>query len=183
MAMRLLSILSLLLLLSGCGAPRLYDTTMLTSVDVVQMTDQMVGSLVASGVMAGRTSEDDPWVITMDKVSNRTEHIMSPGERWGIMNRLRALLMQTDLRRERSLVFVLPREAWQAMDTVEEAPPTRRSPTHALRATFLSDTQSSVRARVDAYLCAFQLLELESGRLVWEDAFEVKYAVERNAFD
>ena len=58
-----------------------------------------------------------------------------------------------------------------------------RVQSHALRATFLSDTQSSVRARVDAYLCAFQLLELESGRLVWEDAFEVKYAVERNAFD
>lgn len=169
--------------LASCAGPRLYDTTMLGSVDVVDMTDRMVVSLVESSALEGRDAASEPWVITMDRVSNRTEHIMSPGERWGIMNRLRALLMQTELRRDRHLLFVLPAEAWQSLDVAEEPPPTRRPPTHALRATFLSDTQSSIDARVDAYLCAFQLVDLTSGLLVWEDAFEVKYVVERNAFD
>ncbi len=167
----------------GCGGPRLHDTTMLTSVDVVEMTDQMVASLAASGLMEGRTEDSPPMVITMDRVANRTEHIMSPGERWGVINRLRALLMQTDLRSERHLIFVMPTQAWEALEVVDQAPPHRLKPTHALRATFRSDTQSSIRARTDAYLCAFQMLDLGDGALVWEDAFEVKYTVSRNRFD
>lgn len=171
--------------LSGCGAPPRINTTALTPADIVNMTDQMAAGLAASPVIASRGPDSEPWVFTLDQVTNRTEQLMDEGERWGTMVRFRAQLAQTMLARERNIRFVLPASQWQryATDEFAAAPEARLIPTHALRAEFRSDTTSSVAGRSDFYLCAFQLLDLRDGSLVWEDAYEVKYTVERNRLD
>lgn len=169
--------------LHGCAVPRI-NTTSLTAEDVVKMTDDMARSLNAAPSVAARSPASERWVFTMDRVSNRTEHLMDDSEKWGIMGRFRANLAQTRLGRERNISFVLPAAEWQRYAGADFAPEqSRLRPTHALRAEFRSDTRSSLTARSDHYLCAFQLLDLESGALVWEDAYEVKYRVRRNEFD
>lgn len=168
---------------AGCGAPRI-NTTSLTAADVVKMTDQMAASLSASSAVASRSAGSERWVFTMDRVTNRTEHLMDDSEKWGIMGRFRANLARTTLARERNIAFVLPAAEWERYAGADFAPEqSRLKPTHALRAEFRSDTSSSLLSRSDHYLCAFQLLDLESGGLVWEDAYEVKYRVARNEFD
>lgn len=167
----------------GCAAPRV-NTTMLTSADVVRMTDQMSASLNASPEIASRTPDSPRWVFTMDRVANRTEHLLDDSEKWGIMARFRARLTASNVARDRAVAFVLPAAEWEryAREFYDPAQ-ARLRPTHALRAEFRSDTRSAIGSRADAYLCAFQLLDLETGRIVWEDAYETKYRVLRNSFD
>jgi len=167
----------------GCSAPRV-NTTMLTAADVVRMTDDMSADLAAAPFLAERSPDSPLWVWSMDRVTNLTEHIMPEGERWAVMARFRAKLSESLLARERNIRFVLPPEQWKKYASGSWQPEAERlRPTHALRAEFRSDTVTSLHARSDHYLCAFQLLDLESGRLLWEDAYEVKYAVSRNRFD
>jgi len=170
--------------IGGCAAPRV-NTTMLTIKDIVSMTDQMAQSLAASPVIASRAASSPRWVFTMDKVSNRTEHLLDDQEKWGTMARFRAELSRSFVARERNIAFVLPAEQWKRYaaggDYSEDQ--ARLRPTHALRAEFRSDTRSALLSRSDHYLCAFQLLDLNDGAIVWENAYEVKYAVKRNEFD
>jgi len=169
--------------LVGCAAPRI-NTTMLTTPDIIKMTDQMAQSLNASAAISSRSAGDPRWVFTMDRVTNRTEHLLDDSEKWGIMGRFRANLAQTMLARERAIAFVLPAAEWSRYAGADFAPEQARlRPTHALRAEFRSDTATDLLSRRDAYLCAFQLLDLNSGAIVWEDSYEVKYAVVRNSFD
>jgi hypothetical protein len=168
--------------MASCTTPRV-NTTMLDARDVVAMTDAMTGSLARDPGIAQRTSTSKPWVFTLDRVENMTEHPMSTDDRWAIMARLRAKLAESDFARERAVAFVLPGQEWRRLAPAEAQANARLSPTHALRATFWSDTTSSLQQRTDAYLCTFRLSEFDTGAIVWEDAFELKHAVARNAFD
>ncbi len=161
--------------LGGCAAPRI-QTTQLTSTDVVQMTDEMTASLTRDEFISTRSPSSEPWVFSIDRVRNLTEHPMSMNQRWATMARLRSRLAQTDFARERNIAWILPPDLWQqyAPDSYDPAAQ-RRLPTHSLHATFYSDTTSSLAGRSDAYLCAFTLTDLATGQIVWEDRFEVKY--------
>ncbi len=177
--------------LAGCGGgPPTARTTFLNSVDLVHMTDRMAESFAQDETIRASTDTDDPWVISIYRVVNHTNQIMPERERWLYIGRLRSLLSQTDLMRDRRIVWVVPPERWPLI--VEELGPEygptdpsmmRRSPTHLLTAEFNALTQTHARGRSDAYLCAFQLVDLESGRIVWEDAWEVKRAVSGLMFD
>ncbi len=152
------------------------------------MTDQMAADLAAAPAVADRGPESPRWVVTLDQVDNRTEHLMEENERWATMARFRALLSQSRLRTERHIVFVLPANEWARYARGGDGPTAADdqrplTPTHALRATFLSDTTSSLAGRSDHYLCAFQLVDLRDNALVWEDAYEVRYIITRNRLD
>ncbi|MFI4855040.1 MAG: hypothetical protein ACIAQF_08710 [Phycisphaerales bacterium JB065] len=167
--------------LTGCAAPRI-QTTRLTSTDVVQMTDEMTASLTGDEVIGARSLQSEPWIFSIDRVRNLTEHPMSMSQRWATMARLRARLAQTDFARERNIVWILPPDMWQqyAPDSYDSTAQ-RRLPTHSLHATFHSDTTSSLVGRSDAYLCSFTLTDLATGLIVWEDSFEVKYTQRSDA--
>jgi hypothetical protein len=170
--------------LASCAAPRI-NTTMLSTDDYLVMTDRMARELAAHPVMRERTSASEPWVFSLDRVENRTEHLMSDSERWSTMARFRALLSQSLLANERNVRFVLPPEQWSRYageDWRSQANP-RVTPTHVLRAVFRTDTQSAMAYRTDAYLCEFQLTDLRSGEIVWSGAYQTKRAITRNSLD
>jgi hypothetical protein len=171
-------------MIPSCAAPRI-NTTTLTAADIVRMTDEMAADLAASPAIAQRNAASEPWVFTLDQVANRTEHLMDESERWGTMIRFRSRLSESFLARERHIRFVVPAVEWRRYADAEfrANPDARLVPTHALRAEFRSDTSTSARHRSDYYLCAFQLVDLRDAQLVWEDAYEVKYAITRNALD
>jgi len=159
-------------LMGGC-APRsegiALQTTMLTSVDLVRMTDDMAVSLLNSGV-----DLKDRIVVT-DRVVNRTNHIIDTGEKELFLAKLRVTLAQNPTIQAMGVAFVA------RPDELPEIAPqgTGQGPTHALTATFYTLTQVTRSLRDDAYACAFQLQDLRTREVVWEDAYEVRYVVER----
>ena len=181
-----LTCLVVLLLLVGCGPPKV-RTTFLRSVDLIDMTDRMARSFAADEVIGQRTADDHPWVISVYRVVNHTNQIIPDREKWLYLARLRAVLAQSDLADERSIVWIIPPERWHIvadeLDVAEEPYGLRMDPTHLLTAEFLALTNTSAAGRSDAYLCDYQLLDLDTGRIVWEDKWEVKRAVSGLTYD
>lgn len=177
----------LLMALTACTSPPRARTTFLNSADLVNMTDRMAESFTRDEVIGRRTSEDDPWVISIYRVVNHTNQIMPERERWMYIGRLRALLAQTDVAQQRSLIWVVPPERWpmiaEEMGTQQEPFGLRMNPTHQLTAEFHTLTHTSAAGRSDAYVCSFQLIDLRSGAITWEDSWEVKRAVSGLTFD
>lgn len=172
----------------GCAmAPPQARTTFLRSVDLVEMTDRMAQSFANDEVIGRRTSADEPWVISIHRVVNHTNQIIPEREKWLYVGRLRAQLDRSNLAAERRIIWIIPPERWglvsEELGVSEEPYGLRMDPTHLLTAEFLTLTSTTGRGRSDAYLCSFQLLDLESGRIIWEDAWEVKRAVSGLTYD
>lgn len=175
-------------LLTACSAPRV-NNTRLGSADLVAMTDAMAASLLNADAIAGRTAASPPWIVTLDRVSNRTNHVIPANEQWAFMARLRAMLSQSDALAARNLRFVMSADRLDELGIDRKAggalaPGSRNTnPTHVLGATFYSATTRTREGRTDAYLCAFKLLDADDDRVLWEDSYEVKHAVVRHRLD
>jgi hypothetical protein len=176
-----------ILMLTGCGRPPKVQTTFLRSVDLVAMTDSMAQSFAQDGVINARTSQTDPWIISLYRVVNHTNQIIPDREKWLYLARLRALLAQTDMAAQRSLIWIIPPERWalvaEELGVSQEPYGLRMNPTHLLTAEFHALTNTSGRGRSDAYLCNYQLVDLHSGALVWEDKWEVKRDITGKTYD
>ena len=181
--------LLVLVALGGCGGPPKVQTTFLRSVDLIDMTDKMAQSFANDEVIGKRTATDKPWVISIYRVVNNTNQIIPDREKWLYVGRLRAMLAQSDLSKQRSIIWVIPPERWHIVaeelgaSGAEEPYGLRMEPTHLLTADFGALTNTSGRGRSDAYLCDYQLLDLQSGTIVWEDKWEVKRAIAGKTYD
>lgn len=164
--------------LLGCAAgPPRAETTMLGSVDLVRMTDRMSASLLAADVL------DEGMVIATDRVVNRTNHIMHEGEREHFLVRLRAHLAQNESLRDAGVTFVARPDEVSQFARPADSGDRGKGPTHALTATFLSLTHVTRQLREDLYECAFQLQDLRSREIIWEDAYGVEYSVSRGKYE
>jgi len=174
-------------LLAGCGGAPKAKTTFLNSVDLVAMTDRMAQSFAGDDVIGRRSAADPLWVISIFRVTNHTNQIIRDGEKWLYVARLRSMLAQTTVAKDRSIVWVMPPERWrmvaEELDVSEEPHGLRLEPTHQLTAEFNALTNTSAKGRTDAYLCDYQLLDLRSGSIVWEGAYEVKRAIAGKTYD
>ena len=173
--------------LPGCGAAPKARTTFLRSVDLVDMTDRMAQAMASDDVIGRRSADDEPWIISMHRAVNHTNQIIRESEKWLYLARLRAMLAQSNLAAERSIIWIIPPERWpivaEELGVSEEPYGLRMDPTHLLTAEFHALTRTSGRGRSDAYVCSYQLLDLETGAIVWEDTWEVKRAVSGLTYD
>ncbi len=175
--------------LTGCsGAPKI-RTPFLQSVDLVDMTNRMAESFTASDVINTRRLDDNPWVISIYRVVNHTNQIIPEREKWLYIGRLRGMLARSNVAEKHALVWIVPPERWPDVAKALNADPAgepfglRMQPTHVLTAQFNALTITNALNRSDAYLCAFELLDLETGSIVWQDAWEVKRAVSGLTYD
>lgn len=177
--------LGAMLLLTGCGGGPKAKTTFLNSVDLVAMTDHMAESFAADPSLNKRTSQSPPWVISIDRVHNLTNQIMPEREKWLYIARLRAQLQQSEIVRDRNMIWIIPPERWpMVQEELGDAPPElRRTPTHEMTAEFGALTNTSGKGRSDAYLCEYQLMALGDGAIVWSDKWEVKRAATGKTYD
>jgi hypothetical protein len=179
--------LMVLLALGGCGGPPKIQTTFLRSVDLIDMTDKMAQSFANNDVIGKRTPSDTPWVISINRVANNTNQIIPDREKWLYVGRLRAVLAQSDLAKQRSIVWVIPPERWpivaEELGVSKEPYGLRMNPTHQLTADFGALTNTSGKGRSDAYVCDYQLFDLNSGTIMWEDKWEVKRAITGKTYD
>lgn len=173
--------------LGACAAPPQVRTTFLGSVDLVNMTDRMAESMATDDVISARGPDDDPWVFSIYRVVNRTNQVIPDREKWAYVGRLRAQLQQSRFAREHSIIWVIPPERWpivaEALGDADVPPELRMTPTHQVTAEFHALTATSGAGRSDAYLCDWQLIDLDFGTIVWEDAWEVKRAVTGRTYD
>ena len=172
---------------TGCSTPTT-RTSFLRSVDLVEMTDSMSMKLAGDPVIQSRTPADDPWVISLNRVANKTNQIIRDGEKWLYVGRLRAMLAQSGIADDHALIWVIPPEQWERIrgevGDLDGKPIDRRAPTHQLTAEFFSLTNTEASSgRSDTYLCSYQLLDLVTGSIVWEDSWEVKRVTSGRTFD
>jgi len=176
-----------LLCASGCGSAPRVQTTFLRSVDLTEMTDRMAQSFSSDQAIGQRTESSSPWVISINRVTNSTNQIIPDREKWLYVARLRALLAQSDVGMRRNIIWIIPPEQWRqvAAELGGSSEPygLRMDPTHQLTAQFSALTNTSGRGRSDAYFCDYQLLDLQSGVIVWNDKWEVKRAISGRTYD
>lgn len=186
-ALRSAPLLAAALLLASCGAPPKVRTTFLGSVDLVEMTDRMAESLATAPAIAERDADAAPWVLSMERVANYTNQIIPDREKWLYLARLRALLAQTSIARDHALVWVIPPERWtivrEELPDATEPYGLRLPPTHQVTAEFHALTATSASGRSDTYVCAYQLIDLATGTILWEDRWETKRAVAGTTWD
>lgn len=174
-------------LTGGCAGPPRTATTFLRSIDLQEMTDQVASSFAHSDAMAQRdAATDDPWVISIYRIANHTNQIIRDTEKWLYVERMRGLLAQSDVGRRRNIIWVYPAEQWRHIaDAVDRDEPDglRWPPTHQLTGTFGALTVTSEAGRSDTYICTYELVDLETGYVIWEDWFEVKRAISGRTWD
>ena len=151
------------------------------------MTNNLSGSFAHDELINARTNTDDPWVISISDIVNNTQQIIPESERWLYIARLRSCLAQTDCSDQHNLIWILPPEGYQQIDAERKGAPSlfeqRMPPTHLLTGEFVALTNTSSFGRADAYICDYQLVDLETGRIVWEDAWEVKRYAPGTTYD
>lgn len=171
--------------LAGCsGAPKA-RTTFLNSVDLIEMTDRMAESFASDEGMRERSSQSSQWIVSIDRMHNLTNQVIPEREKWLYIARLRAVLQQSPIARERNIIWVIPPERWHIVQAeLGDAPhELRRTPTHEMTAEFGALTNTSGKGRSDAYLCEYQLIDMHDGRIVWSDSWEVKRSVSGKTYD
>jgi hypothetical protein len=156
------------------GAPKSYrlesrlpeEGSALGSSNLVVATDKAV-----TGIAAVPQIKDvaGPTVIVMDRVDNQTS---DPSANFQIyLARIRASLNQSGARQ--NLIFVESRAKAEGVLGREGVPAeqtARTKPRFALTGTFYD----LPRGRTNYHLLTFQLMDLTSSIVVWEDSYEVK---------
>jgi len=164
------------LLAVGCKTPR---STRTTPDDLLEMSEAMTQSLLASDAIRRRTPDSPPWVITIRKVQNLSNDVLTDAERWYVMAHLRSSLPINTMSRRKNINFVIPAERAELVRQFDDiqldgAFAADRRPTHVLDAVFRSATRASAIDRTDYYYVEFELLPLDDPVPVWTDRFEYK---------
>lgn len=181
---RLPLILAMLALtLTGCADPP--RSTRLTLGDIQETSQRMVASLAGSDWLTGRGPDSPPIRIVIDKVENLTSDVIPEAEQWMYVAKVAGALPVQELGRKRNITFQITPRRQRALEErgFEVDLAAAEPPTHVLTATFLSATRAgSAKAerpadeRSDRYYLSYQILDLASREVVWEDRFEFQRA-------
>ncbi len=164
--------------LVGCASTP--QSSRITTDDLQTMASEMAESLRASDFLAQRNASSPPVYVSIDKVLNLSSDVLPEAERWRVMHDLRGRFPITSLWTEKQVRFVLPPERVQQyrLSTSGEdydALGSDRRVTHTITATFYSSTRTAAgESRTDSYYCGFQMIDLATGLIVWDDRFEYK---------
>jgi len=146
------------------------------------MINNLSESFAHDEIINSHTVEDQPWVVSISDIVNNTQQVIPESERWLYVARLRSRLAQSDCSARHNIIWVIPPKGIQRVDNENAGSSSlaeqRMAPTHLLTGEFVALTITSHTGRADTYICDFQLINLQTGLIVWEDAWEVKrYAV------
>ena len=171
----------------GCtSAVQSGHNTLLSGVDLVQMTDQMARSIVADPRVQEAIAKDGPLKVVVQPVENQlTAEVLPRGQSEAFTARVRALLSE---RQPGQFVWILNREEFYDLRGKElEVPlgpaPDAVNPQYALTAVFSSLTQETSKGRSDFYVCRYELSNLQSRAVLWSDTYKVKKSAMKGFLD
>ena len=176
------------IILSGCtSAVQSGHNTLLDSVDLVQMTDQMARSIVADKRVQEAIHRDGSLKVVVQPVENRlTAEVLPRGEAEAFTARVRALLSKHD---PNQFTWVLNRDEFydlraKELEGVPLGPaPEAVNPQYALTAVFSSLSDESSQRRTDFYVCTYELSDLQSRGVIWTDSYKVKKTAVKGFLD
>ncbi len=177
------------LCMTGCNAKPVGQSTRWTIGDVEAMTHEMAQSLRDSEAFAKRGPDSEPWTVSMDKVLNLSDEVMTPNEQWSIMAQVRGAADIQALWDEKAVRFVIPPERVEQLRNSEygydfdDSFAQNRKVTHTLTATFRSLTRAQAKQRSDLYYCEFEILDFATHEPVWTDKFEFKRSAKGHVWD
>lgn len=174
-------------LVAGCtSAVESGHNTLLDSVDLQQMTDQMARSIVADPRVQEAIRQNGALKVIVQPVENQlTAEVLPRGQAEAFTARVRALLSQ---RNPTQFVWILNRDDFYDLRKKElEVPlgpaPDAISPQYALTAVFSSLTNESSKGRSDFYVCRYQLSDLQNRNVLWSDSYKVKKSAVKGFLD
>jgi PBP1b-binding outer membrane lipoprotein LpoB len=158
--------------------------TALDATNLVEMTEQMTASIVRSGEVQSDLSKKGKLKIVIQPVENRmVGEVLPRGAKEAFVARLRSNLQDHV---PDKFTWVMNRDNWYALrdKELDRGPdPNRVQPEYALTARFSSITDESSKHRSSYYLCVYNLTDLDSGRLLWTDKYEVKKSAVKGFLD
>lgn len=176
---RTIGIAVLMLWTLGCKTPQ---SSRIQVDDYVQMSQAMAQRLRQSDAFAQRSAASEPWVVSFDKVLNLSSEIMTQGEQWFVVAKVRGAQPINSLWDDKRVAFVIP--AQYAIDQrgtldserADKGFGAERRVTHTITSTFRSVMRvgEDGQGRTDVYACEFQMLDLNTNEPVWLDTFEFK---------
>jgi PBP1b-binding outer membrane lipoprotein LpoB len=178
----------LLTLLTGCAGNNTAvshgQSTALDSANLIEMTDDMTAKILADPEVQSQLAQKGRLKVVIQPVENRmVGEVLPRGAKEAFVARLRALLHE---RAPQKFAWVMNRDNWYAIrdQELDRGPdPDRVQPEYALTARFSSITDESSKHRSSYYLCVYNLTDLNSGRSLWTDKYEVKKAVVKGFLD
>lgn len=143
---------------------------------------KMAQSLAASRLLADRGPDSPPIIVTVNKIENLTEDIITPAEQWMFIEKVRTALPIQELRQKKNITFQIPIEQQRmlAADGFDIDPFAGPKPTHVMKAVFLStprmgrDSDQHIDRRLDFYYMEYSITDLNTRQIVWIDTFEFK---------
>ncbi len=176
-----------ILFLPGCtSAVQSGRSTALDSVDLVRMTDDMAGKIVADPRVQAAIAQEGSLSIVVQPVENRmVAEVLPRGPAQAFTARVRVLLSRHAPER---FTWIMNRDAFYDLRARETdidlgPPPERVQPRYALTSIFSSLTKEDVKRRSAYYLCEYQLTDLAGGNLLWSGSYEVKKIAVRKFLD
>lgn len=179
---------TVMLLAVGCtSAVQSGHNTLLDSVDLVQMTDQMARSIVADPRVQNAIRRDGALKVVVQPVDNRlTAEVLPRGQAEAFTARVRALLSKHD---PNQFTWVLSRDEFydlrgKELEGVPLGPaPEAVNPQYALTAVFSSLSDESSKRRTDFYVCTYELSNLQTRGVIWSDSYKVKKTAVKGFLD
>jgi len=164
--------------LAGCAsAVESGHNTALDSVDLTAMTDRMAASIAGSPEVQAAIQSEGKLRIVVEPVVNEMEaEVLPRGQAEAFTARVRFLLSQHAPDR---FTWIMNRDAYyrlrqQELDVPLGPAPDAMNPRYALVARFRSLADESSQVRSDAYLCVYELSDLQTRTILWTDKYEVK---------
>lgn len=155
------------------------QSTALSGVDLVSMTDQMAQAIGADPEVNAAIASSGPLkIVVMPVVNNLRAEVIPRGPATAFTGRVRVLLAKHAPDR---FTWIMNRDAFYDLRArelelgIHPGPtPDAVNPDYALTATFSSLGDETRTRRSQFYVCAFELTNLQTRAVLWAGAYEVK---------
>jgi hypothetical protein len=167
------------LLLLGCSsAVKSGQSTALSGIDLVQMTDDMAMQIAADPDVQRAYAEHGPLKVVVLPVENRMRaEVLPRGASEAFVGRVRTLLAR---HAPDKFTWIMNRDTFyrlrdRELEGVDLGPaPDAVSPDYALSAVFSSLADEDAKHRSSYYVCRYELTDLRDRTVLWTGSYEVK---------
>lgn len=176
-----------LLFCQGCtSAVASGSGTALDSMDLEQMTNRMAASIAGDPDVREVIEREGALKVVVQPVENQmTGEVLPRGAAEAYTARLRYLLSR---QARGDYVWVMNRETFYRLRNAQREDvlgpsPDAVNPQYALWGHFHSLTSETSKGRSAAYLCVFELTDLDRRTVLWTDRYEVRKATVKSFLD